>query len=175
MITVKRVRRIAWNVLSYGSAVLLATIALWVRSYWAADALIHVRKFSPALTPLDWFGTVNMSGEVCMDRHVLDFESEVSVFEQPIRRTFQYASKPVEHRKLWSADFYFFRSRYNTVINIPHWAPAIAFSILPAIRLIGFARRRKRLRAGHCRSCGYDLRATPDRCPECGATPGAAQ
>ncbi|HYC99911.1 MAG TPA: hypothetical protein VEB22_01685 [Phycisphaerales bacterium] len=35
------------------------------------------------------------------------------------------------------------------------------------------ATRPKRLPAGHCRSCGYDLRANAARvrCPECGAAP----
>jgi hypothetical protein len=42
-------------------------------------------------------------------------------------------------------------------------------------RLFLVNRRRRLIRSGHCLRCGYDLRATPARCPECGAIPPAAK
>ena len=57
------------------------------------------------------------------------------------------------------------------------WALAAAFGSFVAIwwgrdKLVDTAReRRRRRQQGLCVSCGYDLRATPGRCPECGAVP----
>jgi hypothetical protein len=55
-------------------------------------------------------------------------------------------------------------------LTIPLWLPAALTAILP-ISWITFTYRRRRFRdhAGRCPSCGYDLRATPERCPECGS------
>lgn len=58
-------------------------------------------------------------------------------------------------------------------IRFPHWLLCAAFGVLPAIQLprsiVGMMRGRHRARRGLCAHCGYDLRATPERCPECGA------
>jgi hypothetical protein len=58
----------------------------------------------------------------------------------------------------------------STALFIPHWALAVLFGLLCAAGLIPILRRWHRRRHGLCLNCGYDLRGTPDRCPECGAT-----
>ena len=53
-------------------------------------------------------------------------------------------------------------------VTLPAWFPALLFAILPAFWLRRRRIERKRNRIGFCQKCGYDLRATPQRCPECG-------
>ena len=50
----------------------------------------------------------------------------------------------------------------------PAWPVAVALAMLPFLWVVQTARRSRRIRMGCCLTCGYDLRATPDRCPECG-------
>jgi hypothetical protein len=53
-------------------------------------------------------------------------------------------------------------------VSVPHWLVLLAFAALPAVRGTRRIRAARRRHPGLCPSCGYDLRATPDRCPECG-------
>jgi hypothetical protein len=54
---------------------------------------------------------------------------------------------------------------------LPIWVIFAAGCPLPLSYAVKALCRQRRARLNHCRRCGYDLRATPDRCPECGMIP----
>jgi hypothetical protein len=57
---------------------------------------------------------------------------------------------------------------------VPDWCLVVALAFPQSVWLFRRFRYRRASRLGLCAACGYDLRATPDRCPECGSTPKAA-
>jgi hypothetical protein len=60
------------------------------------------------------------------------------------------------------------RNIVTRMLVFPHWFATTLLALLPASRFAHWLRTGRRRTQGHCPSCGYDLRATPDRCPECG-------
>jgi hypothetical protein len=92
---------------------------------------------------------------------LLQFTRE-SVHETPADGGFRIERKVSEEllvgRRLW----------------LPYWLVIGVTGLWPALRLVGWLRRSRRTRDKLCRACGYDLRATPARCAECGAVPANA-
>jgi hypothetical protein len=100
----------------------------------------------------DWHGFVV---------HREDFDSDVN------RRALGYRNEdfaPGRRLESWSC------------VAVPHWSAVGGLALLPGLtlghRTLAW-RSRYRTGGARCASCGYDLRATPDRCPECGTAAGA--
>ena len=62
----------------------------------------------------------------------------------------------------------FHRGGYGFILILPLWMPAIVCMSALLCVYLPLHRRRKRKKLGLCLKCGYDLRGSTDRCPECG-------
>lgn len=128
-----------------------STLAVWIRSYFAADSLGYYRV--PGVC-----GVVSVRGGI-----VLHWNSYGYLDRRP---EFYLLNHSVAH---WGEDrtFLFGSNRDDLEggwVQFPHWLICVATGVVA----VPLWRRSRRFPAGHCAACGYDLRATPERCPECG-------
>lgn len=162
------------------SAILLSTllcialVSLWVRSYWYGDRIVCAREsFTASIGSeggtcfFEW--STRWPGDQCGPRHDSWLITPMPSFGAPER--------PLVH--LWTFSHsredeavVFDRTRavmtpFHSVV-VPLWLPMLLFAMAPATWVLRRRRRNRRNDRGMCPSCGYDLRATPERCPECG-------
>ena len=146
-------------------ALCVATCVLWVRSYWYEDILSDDRS-----------GRI-VSGQSLRGRVAIIHTRRVGgpsapqpddglrLNTVPAGGAIVHSLSPVGWRRQRIANAEFAVSQ--SFVFVSNWLICAGGAVLPALWVVR-ARRRRRVRAGLCRSCGYDLRATPDRCPECG-------
>ncbi len=100
---------------------------------------------------------------------------------RPITRVVAMATYSSSPDDPWQAEPHFARGRSygpdadrSWAVAFPGWLLPLVLAPWPAVAAHRAIRRRRRAGLGRCSHCGYDLRATPDRCPECGAVPASA-
>lgn len=161
----------------------LLTGASWVRSWRHCDVVRWVTQPDPYYVPTIIWSIGTSRGRIGIAREWSRFPR---VAETPPQRRLQHESWETDELALpdgrfgfqmYSASYTarrgFLFSEWEAVNNrmstdavvIPHCAMVAVLSVIPAIWLW---RRRARYIPGTCAQCGYDLRATPERCPECG-------
>lgn len=154
------------------------TCAIWVRSHWAADEVKYgwSRGVGWAWTPKDYLEVGVFLGD-CSGQQA-DFyglHHEPSPINRPIN-SFGFMEIDPPDRLItaqWGG-FAWYSIRGNRTGNLyaeavaPFWSIAAVAALLPFTWVLLRMRDRRHGRPGLCPSCGYDLRATPERCPECG-------
>lgn len=139
----------------------LATCALWVRSYWQNGLNGQKFHFSERVIYTD-------AGKVWLRADHSWPEVDDATWGEDYEVSFAGFGVRAGNRNQVAPDFSWVSAHYTKWWFLPLWFPALLFGLPPAYWSLHIVRRRLSLRDGLCTSCGYDLRATPDRCPECG-------
>jgi len=177
--------RILWNGIAAISLLLcIAMVSLWIRGYRVEDLVSWHRT--------EWWTIVrSVPDRIMVDVNVSDWSHG--------KMGIEYAQGPanpdavdsarwtgltlnVDAKDRWIrwerggfALWHWGSPQGNSISTIvtPTWAWVVATGIPWMAWTLGKLHRRFKARraakAGLCAVCGYDLRATPGRCPECGA------
>lgn len=153
-----------------------ATGVLWVRTYtWATSV-----KWVPRSDRSDFY--------VSSAHGMLGFESEfygpetpedpyrrgngLSIYSAPIGGNDGWAAQwdiRFQHAGITYATDVIPHAYYARIIVVPLWLPFVLTLIMPLVWGRSWISKRRRRAKGLCIRCGYDLRGSDERCPECGA------
>jgi hypothetical protein len=148
-------------------------LAMWNRSYGVEDRFL-------ARSGQDEWGLRSRWGLVFIELPAVPSAVVGAPFRYDSVSIWRSYSPLIDQEREWDllvvACYRTIPARYlrpgTTFFLVPYWVFVVSFFAYPAIVAM-------RTMAGHrhreplvCANCGYDLRATPDRCPECGAATG---
>ncbi|HEX4794354.1 MAG TPA: hypothetical protein VH370_11210 [Humisphaera sp.] len=188
----KPARRILFNGLAVVSAALCLAVAVFgLRSFVVGESVGIAARHEPEYVgeslsaPVSSFLFVGSEGGRLQIQR--NYRAGKALVIPPYDRTwttetFNRSDKDIRHWMipgitLFSSPFDLRGGREHvgySVIIVDWWLLAIISAVLPVSWIViagpGFIEKRRVRRRGRC-ACGYDLRATPLRCPECGAEP----
>jgi hypothetical protein len=177
------VKRRLFNLLAAVSLIFsLGFAMLWARSYARMDGVGYSHNAPPGLTAVDWgYHLTSECGVLTLGYYIDHYTSSAVVALQhrkPGQSNWNWVTlsrniRPPERTMGFNSrrNTYTYGTNRNWQLFVPHAALCVLTLVLPAFAFVSHRRQTRRSLAGTCLACGYDLRATPDRCPECGTVP----
>jgi hypothetical protein len=145
------------------AALCLVVVALWIRSYLPETLLWESQpgRLLVIAVPEGGAGIHEFRNKQRLDEYL-----------GALRTPQPFATPPAEHRLL---GFYYFAGDFRPpdrfyLVGIPYWFLLTVAAVPLVIQLRRHRLAARRHAAALCPTCGYDCRATPERCPECGTT-----
>jgi hypothetical protein len=161
---ISMIRRLLTIAAALSLSLCVATIVLWVRSYVAADSI----RWN--LPPHGGVSFLSSTGRFTLAMYA-GVEGMVGGFQHLSQSPFDFDDQTAR----WFLSYhnwlgFGFGTGFADAgpVIAPYWFVALLTCVSPLCLFLSGRKSRRRQTLGLCLSCGYDLRASEDRCPECG-------